>query len=68
MRGKREAENGRARELIMQIPQLRRNNNCGNSKTNRSTEGYCLAFAYVLDNYNLLIMAILFRAMSFVLI
>lgn len=64
MRGKREAENGKAWELIMQMPQLRRNNNCGNSKTNRSTEGYCLAFAYVLDNYNLLIMPILFRATS----
>lgn len=48
----------------MQIPQLQRNNNSGNSKTNHNTEGYCLAFAYLLDNYNLLIMPILFRTMS----
>lgn len=61
-RGK--AHNGEAWELIMQIPQLQRNNNCGNSKTNHNTEGYCLAFAYLLDNSNLLIMPILFRTMS----
>lgn len=58
------AHNGKAWELIMQIPQLQRNNNSGNSKTNHNTEGYCLAFAYLLDNYNLLIMPILFRTMS----
>lgn len=59
-----EVHDGKVWELIMQIPQLQRNNNSGNSKTNHNTEAYCLVFAYLLDNYNLLIMPILLRTMS----
>lgn len=59
-----EPHNGEAWELIMQILQLQRNNNSGNSYTSCNVEGYCLPFAYLLENYNLHIMPILFRTMS----